>query len=320
MQLRFKVDGTNNGAIYAVVASGSPYRRFGVYAKEGSLVAQYNDGFGWREPADLLSSVQANTWYTLTLLLDDVRGFTAEVAQTTNPAVRGSYNHPMPAGLSWLFQHWVWSGYAYLDDYREFTGNGLAREPDERQEFQYDALDRLVVAQPAALMYGQGYTETYGYNAIGNLTSKAGVAYAYNDAAHKHAVTHLGGVQKFWYDANGSMTTRIENGVTYQQAWDTENRLSVVTNTVTSQVTRFTYEGDGARVKKVDSSGTTAYVGATEALITGTQRITRTYYTAGAQLVAMRVVTSTGGNALREAYLHADHPSASSGQVWAARL
>ena len=36
-----------------------------------------------------------------------------------------------------------------------------------------------------------------------------------------------------------------------------------------------------------------------EVLITGTLRVTRTYYSAGAQLVAMRVATSTGGNALQ---------------------
>jgi hypothetical protein len=61
-----------------------------VRANSGKLLVQYTDGDG-REPADLLSSVQANTWYTLTILLDDVRGFTAEVVQTNNPAVRGSY-------------------------------------------------------------------------------------------------------------------------------------------------------------------------------------------------------------------------------------
>ena len=45
------------------------------------------------------------------------------------------------------------------------------------------------------------------------------------------------------------MLTRAEGGVTYSQAWDAENRLKVVTNTLTSQVTRFTYDGDGARCR-----------------------------------------------------------------------
>ena len=82
---------------------------------------------------------------------------------------------------------------------------------------------------------------------------------------------------------------------------DTENRLTSVTGNGT---TTFVYDGDGARVKKVDATGTTAYVGAIEVLITSTLRVTRTYYSAG-QLVGMRVVTSTGGNTLY--YLHTDH-------------
>ena len=75
---------------------------------------------------------------------------------------------------------------------------------------------------------------------------------------------------------------------------DIENRLTSVTGNGT---TTFFYDGDGARVKKVDATGTTAYVGSVEVLLTGTLRITKTYYSATG-LVAMRVVTSTGGNTL----------------------
>ncbi|MBU0491427.1 MAG: hypothetical protein KKB13_06220, partial [Chloroflexi bacterium] len=49
--------------------------------------------------------------------------------------------------------------------------------------------------------------------------------------------------------------------MTYEQDFDAENRLAVVTNTVTGDVTAFTYDGDGARVKKVDPTGATSYVG-----------------------------------------------------------
>ena len=104
------------------------------------------------------------------------------------------------------------------------------------------------------------------------------------------------------------MTRRVENGVTYTQTWNVENRLIAVTNTATLTVTRFYYDGDGARVKKVESKGgttiTTAYAGAIEVTITGTQRITQAYYMAGAQRVAMRVITSTGSVVY---YVHADH-------------
>jgi uncharacterized protein RhaS with RHS repeats len=73
-------------------------------------------------------------------------------------------------------------------------------------------------------------TESYTYNATtGNLASKTGVgSYTYMDAAHKHAVTHLGGVQKYWYDANGNMTKRIVGADTFDLSFDYENHLTQV--------------------------------------------------------------------------------------------
>jgi RHS repeat-associated protein len=96
-------------------------------------------------------------------------------------------------------------------------------------------------------------------------------------------------------------------GVTYTQGWDVENRLIAVTATTGSaiSVTQFVYDGDGSRVLQLLPDGSrTAYAGALEVTITSTQRITKTYYFAGSQLIAMRVIT-TGGNALY--YLHGDH-------------
>ena len=84
---------------------------------------------------------------------------------------------------------------------------------------------------------------------------------------------------------------------TYTQQWDVDNRLIAVTSTATLTVTRFYYDGDGQRVKRVESKGgttiTTAYAGAIEVTISGTQRITQAYYLAGAQQVATRVINLT---------------------------
>jgi RHS repeat-associated protein/uncharacterized repeat protein (TIGR01451 family) len=135
----------------------------------------------------------------------------------------------------------------------------------QRQCFDYDPLNRLTNAfsgdaNCAPTTVGQGaYSEAYQYNAIGNITTKAGAAFTYLDAAHQHAVTHVDGVERASYDANGNMTTRTEGNTTYTQTWDAENRLQSVT--VNGQTTTFVYDGDGQRIKRVAPDGTTYYAG-----------------------------------------------------------
>ncbi len=128
----------------------------------------------------------------------------------------------------------------------------------QQQTFTYDALDRLQTAQATGGTGGTYAQEPYQYNEIGNLTNKAGVAQWYNDAAHKHAITHLNGVQKFWYDANGNMTTRNDSTGNFTQSWDVENRLTSVSGSASAT---FVYDGDGNRVKATLGGVITAYVG-----------------------------------------------------------
>ena len=130
------------------------------------------------------------------------------------------------------------------------------------QHFRYDALDRLTHAWTSG--GGQGsYDHTYEYNAIGNITYRSDVGhYDYPDPGQPrpHAVTAAGG-NSYAYDANGNMVTRTENGVTYQQEFDIENRLVRVINTAGEEA-RFLYDGDGNRVLQLHPDGTqTAYVG-----------------------------------------------------------
>ena len=122
-----------------------------------------------------------------------------------------------------------------------------------------------------------------------------------------HAVISTTSGYSYTYDANGNMLTRIElsgtQRYTYTQQWDVDNRLIAVTNTVTLSVTRFYYDGDGQRVKKVESKGgttiTTAYVGAHfEKNVTA--GVTTTYYYASSTRVAMRQGSSVY-------YLNGDH-------------
>ncbi|MBU1749716.1 MAG: hypothetical protein KKA73_18690, partial [Chloroflexi bacterium] len=128
----------------------------------------------------------------------------------------------------------------------------------ETLAFSYDALNRLTSVTGS-------YNRSYQYNAIGNLTNKAGMTLTYPASgpasARPHAVTSTSAGGSFGYDANGNMTSRREatGQPTYSQVFDAENRVSQVSGN--GQTTTFTYDGDGARVKKVDASGTTIYVG-----------------------------------------------------------
>jgi RHS repeat-associated protein len=97
------------------------------------------------------------------------------------------------------------------------------------------------------------------------------------------------------------MTLRAElsgtQRITFTQQFNVENRLVAVTNTVSGQVTQFTYDGDGNRVKKVQSGVTTAFVGnAYEWTSTSTVK----YYYLGGKRVALRTAAGV-------IYLHGDH-------------
>ena len=154
------------------------------------------------------------------------------------------------------------------------------------------------------------YTETYGYNVIGNLVSKGGVALAYN-STKPHAVTALSNGATFVYDGNGNMTQRVEvvsgQSSTYLQGWDVENRLIAITNTASGQVTTYSYNASGQRVKRVDASGTLVTLGSHfEQLRVGAAVTNTSYYFFGNQRVSMRQ-TNVGTGVSTVYWLHGDH-------------
>ena len=81
-------------------------------------------------------------------------------------------------------------------------------------------------------------------------------------------------------------------------------------------VERYSYDADGARVRKETPTEITRYIGQhyeVTVAITNSQVLTTTkYYAFGGQHIAVRQITSQN-NAL--SYLHGDHPSTSSGQI-----
>ena len=175
----------------------------------------------------------------------------------------------------------------------------------QRQQFNYDPLNRLVAAVPNPLP-GQpslipDYTETYALNAIGNLTYKSTVGnYAYGAYSPSgrylpHAVSTAGG-NTYAYDNNGNMVRRVEGGVVYSQTWDVENRLTYVSGS-NGKWAQYAYDADGVLVRRNTSGQTTAYIGPHYELVNGAAA---SYYYLGEQRVAMRASGAVY-------WLHSDH-------------
>ncbi|MDX6766087.1 MAG: toxin TcdB middle/N-terminal domain-containing protein [Candidatus Methylacidiphilales bacterium] len=117
----------------------------------------------------------------------------------------------------------------------------------------YDDLHRLT----SLTSVGMAGTKSYTYDAIGNMVSSQEGAvpttYTYG-SSRPHAVTQAHG-KTYAYDANGSMTIRGDQTLTY----DPENRLASVTGG--NATTTFGYAHDGSRLWKYNGTHYTIWIG-----------------------------------------------------------
>jgi RHS repeat-associated protein len=160
------------------------------------------------------------------------------------------------------------------------AGNLTSQSEDGAStQFSYDHLHRLTGAAGAI-------PTSYAYDPVGNLTAKteAGqtVALTYSPSTRpRHAPRSVGGLART-YDANGNLLSDGARAYTYDDA----NRL--VTVTVAGATTRFSYDPDGVRYKKVAAGQTTVYVGNHYERNTTTGIVSATYWGAGLPLAVRR--------------------------------
>jgi RHS repeat-associated protein len=180
-----------------------------------------------------------------------------------------------------------------------------------REQFRYDALDRLTCSYFGPADPHAPCLHSWKFDASGNIQEKDGTAYHYDDPAHAHAVTSVGtgsGASTYGYDDVGDQIMRNGATVTYTP-FDLPSVLSTSQGDVTLD-----YDGDQQRIRKSDPSGdVTEYFGDLYERIEhadGTKG--HVYYVHGAER-AVAVVTAEDafgtnfGPPVRTYYLHVDH-------------
>ncbi len=154
----------------------------------------------------------------------------------------------------------------------------------ETVDYTYDDLDRLLTASAPA-------GESFAYDKIGNMTTKAGTTLNYGTTAPKHAVKSHGSTT-YTYDANGSMTARGTQTIKY----DPEQRPIRIQDG--NAISRASYDGDGVRRKRQDSNGTVHYLSGYERKLAAdadsSDTITK-YYSASLGAMSRPVAFRRGG-------------------------
>jgi YD repeat-containing protein len=168
------------------------------------------------------------------------------------------------------------------------------------------------------LLLRNPYRETYGYNPIGNLTSKAGTSYSYGPRAlgsgggGPHAAITVGG-QNLTYDANGNLLSgpNLGGSGTRSFTWNADNQpTSITSGGVTEQ---YVYDADGERISRTRGGVTTYYLGGL-AEVDGSNGTVRHLYPFNGQVVAQREIIVGKTNTL--IYLHGDHLWTCSDEAW----
>ncbi|MBD3147076.1 DNRLRE domain-containing protein [Microbispora bryophytorum] len=214
------------------------------------------------------------------------------------------------------------------DDHYEYDPSGEIKKildaaaasggsPGQYECFTYDGLHRLSQAwtttatgcgTDTATADNQGidpYTQSYAYDAVGNLTSLTsnGQAAIYDypqpgtDAVRPNAVTAISrptGTDTYAYDNAGQLTSRTVGGKAGTFTWNELGQLDKAT--IDGQDTTMVYDADGERLIRRDPGGkATLYLGPMEIEVNGSAITGKRYYTTpDGATVAMR----TGGDSV----------------------
>ncbi len=249
----------------------------------GTFVTQY--GYN---PADALTYIkypkdtngtvgeQVNYAYYRQLALNTVIGNRTYVQHSTYDAAGRVTNRDLDTAdyatnfsyFGWTtINQWgrlqrIWAGDIDLNYTYDNNGNILtivdSKAGPQTQSFTYDDANRLASAVATGGANGTYNSRQYEYDADGRLISKDGQSIAYSGSYEPFHAATLMGSNTYTYDANGNMAFRDLGATEYALTYDEDNQLVGMDG---DTVAKYVYDGDGKRVKAVESDGVTVYVG-----------------------------------------------------------
>lgn len=170
------------------------------------------------------------------------------------------------------------------------------------QTYQYDTLNRLVLAKEASDTT-QNWIQNFGYDRYGNRTSfnqLIGQEQQNQTPTIDPINNRFSTEQGFVYDLNGNLITDNQNR---QFTFNGDNKQVEVKDAANNVIGKYYYDGTGKRVKKVSISDTTIFVyNASGNLVAEystqtTSNPTISYLTIDS-LGSPRVITDNGGNVI----------------------
>jgi RHS repeat-associated protein len=224
----------------------------------------------------------AGSGYTLENHQDDINTHERFYSED-KVAAHGSYstNFSIAAASDWGVIGVTFKP-AYVQSVTTYTYDSLGRvtsavSGQNSYSYTYDKVGNILIATVS------GQQNTYTYNSDNELTNKNGTTYS--------------------YDSNGNQLSGSQKTFSF----DFENRLLDATNSATSQMDHFTYDGKGNRLaEKINGTPTLQYVNDVQSSLTKVLEInniannTQDYYVYGAGLVSQGSSASTGRKYLLE--------------------
>ncbi len=223
----------------------------------------YDDG------GNAIDVINTSTNQSLWSFVDADQGYRIRSERYGNGLRRDLSFEPLTGLLSTL--NTTASNGVVVEDVRYlYDPNGNLRQRnnprhDRLEDFTYDPLDRLETVTTRTLSTGAVASSTYGYDAIGNITSHptlGSYSYQHPDAVSRPHAVATAGPNSYLYDGNGNQYRREGPGIPggavdiQYTAFDMPKRLATPT-----QTHEIKYDADQLRVLKTGPQATTIYAG-----------------------------------------------------------